>query len=95
MLAVSLIPGGWFASGNIKRWCGTWMSRHVFPEMGLRKLQQQYDLDLRLGFVGHSDDDLDLLGDLQLPAENLLGESTDLNDLEKNKAHLFSDLRQM
>lgn len=66
----------------------------TLTEMGrVRKLQQQYDLDSRLGFTGHSDDDLDLLGDL--PAENLLGESIDLNDLEKNKARLLSDQRLM
>ena len=52
-----------------------------------RKLKDQHDMDSRLCFTGHSDDDLDLFLDDALPQlDDGLGDTIDSHDLDRNKA---------
>ena len=51
-----------------------------------RKLKDQHDMDSRLCFTGHSDDDLDLFLDDALPQLDDGGDTIDSHDLDRNKA---------
>eukprot|EP00434_Breviolum_minutum_P009092 symbB.v1.2.008008.t1/scaffold471.1/size199268/14 len=52
-----------------------------------KKLKDQHDMDSRLCFAGHSDDDLDLFLDDALPQlDDGLGDTIDSHDLDRNKA---------
>lgn len=58
-----------------------------FQLRGPRKLKDQHDMDSRLCFAGHSDDDLDLFLDDALPQlDDGLGDTIDSHDLDRNKA---------
>lgn len=73
-----------------KKWVECLLSSAVSPLFqlrGPRKLKDQHDMDSRLCFAGHSDDDLDLFLDDAFPQlDDALGDTIDSHDLDRNKA---------